>query len=79
MVSSSLERFLGSSQWKSGCYLFFFVMTVFIRECEKKTAHSLFGSFWKKLLQIVTERLTNLKGIVSECDKKVLQSVKIIT
>ena len=54
-------------------------MTVFIRECDKKTVHSLSGSFWKKSLQSVTESSTNLKVIVTKCDEKFLQIVEIIT
>ena len=50
----------------------FFVMTVFIREFGKKASHALFGSFWKKLLQSVTESSTHLKVIVTKCDKKII-------
>ena len=54
-------------------------MTVFIREFGKKASHALFGTFWKKLLQSVTESSTHLKVIVTKCDKKLLQSMTVIT
>ena len=50
----------------------FFVVTVFIREFDKKASHAFFGSFWKKLLQSVTESSTSLKVIVTKCNKKII-------
>ena len=44
-------------------------------KCEKKSKNTLFWSFWKKLLQSVTnrERFTNLKTFITKCGKKIIR------
>ena len=53
-----------------------FVITAFITKRDLKSSHSLFGPFWKDLLQIVTNResLTNFKRVITKCDKELLQN-----
>ena len=55
----------------------FFVSTAFITKCGKITSLTLFGSFWKNLLQRGTNRknFTNFKTIITMDDKKSVQSV----
>ena len=54
-------------------------MLVFVAVCGKKNSNALFGSFWKKILQSVTnkESFTNFKIIVTKCDKKLLQRMTV--
>ena len=42
--------------WKIWILSESFVKSVFIAKCNKKTSNTLFRSFWKKLLQLVTNR-----------------------
>ena len=55
-----------------------FVITAFITKRDLKSSRSLFGPFWKDLLQIVTNRecLTNFKRVITKCDKELLQCDK---
>ena len=60
----------------------FFVIIVFFTTSDKMTLiTTLFGSFWKKILQNVTNResFTNFKTIITKCDKNLLQSVTGVT
>ena len=54
-----------------------FIITAFITKRDLKSSRSLFGPFWKDLLQIVTSResLTNFKSVITKCDKELLQNV----
>ena len=54
-----------------------FVITAFITKPDLKSSRSLFGPFWKDLLQIVTNResLTNFKRVITKCDKELLQNM----
>ena len=66
MVPSSPDSFGKCRQWNSGRYLNS-LQSVFITKCGKKTSHTLFWPFWKRLLQSVTSRKilkfqNNLKG-----------------
>ena len=59
-------------------------------KCEKKNSHTLFGQFWKQLLQSVLQIVTNFvtkfhefeynywkvwQKFITKCDRRLLQSV----
>ena len=86
MTSSiSNDSLLPWSFWKEKTgnldAIYFFVIPAFIRKCDKKTSHALFGHFWKTLLQSVANRenFTNFKILIIKCDKKLLRIVAGIT
>ena len=45
---------------KIGMLSNFFVITVFIRKCDKMTWPILFGTFWEKLSQSVTKKISGI-------------------
>ena len=60
----------------------FLVIIIFFTKSDKMTLiTTLFGSFWKKILQSVInkESFTNFKTIITKCDKNLLQSVTGVT
>ena len=52
-----------------------FVKAIVIRKSDRKTSHTLFQLFWKKLLQSATNRegCMNFKLIIKKCDKNLFQ------
>ena len=58
----------------------FFLLTVFITNCDKMTPLTFFGLFWKKLLQSVTrESVPNLRILTTKFDRyfKVRQNLQL--
>ena len=52
-----------------------FVKAIVIRKSDRKTSHTFFQLFWKKLLQSATNRegCMNFKLIIKKCDKNLFQ------